>query len=99
MPEKKPAARKAGGKVPPEQTPGFALRIAISILVFFGLLASLVVWLFFYADSFTVFQNIAIVIVMILAAVAVLAAAWVSWGLKYGFDSECSHCGDSHGKR
>jgi hypothetical protein len=86
MPKKK--------KLRPEETPGFPLRIGISVLTFFGLLAFFVVWLFFYADSFTIYQNIAAIIVGLLVAVAIWAAAWVSWGIKYG---EC--CDEDHDKK
>jgi glucan phosphoethanolaminetransferase (alkaline phosphatase superfamily) len=75
-------------KLKPEETPGFVSRIVVSMLVFFGLLIFFIIWLFFYADSFTIFQNVAIILVALLASFAIWGACWISWGMKYGFD-EC----------
>ena len=63
-------------------TKGLGWRIAASIIVFFGWLAFLILWLFFYAGEFDVFQNIAIFIISILIGIGVLAAVWASWGIK-----------------
>jgi hypothetical protein len=65
------------------RTPGFAWRVGLSILVVFGWLAYLIIWLFFYAGDFGVFQNIAIFLVSIIVAIGVLAAAWATWGIRY----------------
>ena len=67
------------------ETPGFGLRIAISILVVFGWAIFLIVWFLFYAGSFSVYQNFAAILASILIGIAVLASAWVSWGVKYGY--------------
>ena len=87
---KKPVAEKKYAR--PEDTPGFGRNIAISVITLFGLLVFFIIWLFFYADSLTVFQNIAVLIVGLLIAIAIWAATWVSWGIKYGCDHECC-CG------
>ena len=68
----------------PEDTPGFAWRVSLSIIVFFAVIAFVVVWLFFYADAFTLYQNLAVVLVVILILIAVMGAAWAHWGIKYG---------------
>ncbi|MDE1855771.1 MAG: hypothetical protein KGH49_00860 [Candidatus Micrarchaeota archaeon] len=68
----------------PMETPGFGLRVSISILVAFGWLIFIVLWLIFYAGNFNPYQNIAIMLVSILVAMAILAASWASWGIKYG---------------
>ena len=68
-------------------TPGFAWRVGLSILVVFGWLAFLIIWLFFYAEDYDVWQNIAIFLVSIIVGIGVLAAAWVSWGIKYASKS------------
>jgi len=65
------------------RTPGFAWRVGLSIAVVFGWLAFLIIWLFFYAGDFGVFQNIAIFLVSVLVGVGMLAAAWASWGIRY----------------
>ena len=75
-------------KIPDEganifKTPGFAWRVGLSILVVFGWLAFLIVWLFFYAGDYGVFQNIAIFLVSIIVGIGILAAAWATWGIRY----------------
>ncbi len=59
-------------------------RVSLSIIVSIGWLVFLILWLFFYASDFTVYENIAIVVVSILIMVAILGASWASWGIKYG---------------
>jgi hypothetical protein len=71
-----------------EMPPGMGSRVAISILVVFGWLIFLVVWLFFYSSTFTLLENLGIVIVAFLVGLAILAASWASWGLKYGKQAE-----------
>ncbi|UCD04411.1 MAG: hypothetical protein JSW73_02120 [Candidatus Woesearchaeota archaeon] len=82
----------------PWQTPGFAWRIGISMLAGIGWLCFLIIWFFFFASNFTVYQNIAILLVSILILVAILGSSWVSWGIKYGYKfEECKTKG--HRKR
>lgn len=57
-------------------------RVSVSVIAFFGAIIAVIVWLFFYAASFNIYQNIAIVIVIILAFVAVMGGTWASWGMK-----------------
>lgn len=64
-------------------TPGFAWRVGLSIVVVFGWLAFLIIWLFFYAGDYDVFQNIAIFLVSIIVGIGTLAAAWATWGIRY----------------
>lgn len=66
------------------QTPGFAWRVSLSIITFVGLVVFFILWLFFYAGQFTVYQNIAVLIVALLVFCGIMAAAWSSWGMKYG---------------
>ena len=66
------------GKMPE----GMGSRVTVSILAFFGSLIGVILWLFFYADEFSVYQNIAVVVVILLGFVAVVGATWASWGLK-----------------
>jgi len=67
------------------ETPGFAWRVSLSIIVGVGWLIFLIIWLFFYAGTFNIYQNIAIFIVSILVVGAVMGASWASWGIKYGY--------------
>lgn len=75
-------------------TPGFAWRVGLSILVVFGWLAFVIIWLFFYAEDYDVWQNIAIFLVSIIIGIGVLAAAWASWGIKYAskFGGQGTEC-------
>lgn len=57
-------------------------RVAASILAFFGSVIGIILWLFFYAGNFNVYQNIAVVVVILLGFIAVMGATWASWGMK-----------------
>jgi hypothetical protein len=61
---------------------GMGSRIAVSILTFFGSIIGIILWLFFDAGNFNVYQNIAIVVVILLGFMAVMGATWASWGMK-----------------
>lgn len=103
MPKKKVAraVREERKKEPeykrPEDTPGFGLRVAISIISVFAIIAFFILWLFFFADKFSLYQNVAVFLVAVLAFIAIMGAGWASWGIKYGrkFDKQhcCSECG------
>ena len=43
----------------------------------------LIVWLFFYADKYSLAQNIAVVLASVIAGIGILAAAWATWGIRY----------------
>ena len=72
------------------RTAGFGWRIGVSITTFFGWLVFLVIWMFFYASDYSIFQNLAMTLVSILAGIGILAGTWVSWGLRYATRSD--HC-------
>jgi len=72
----------------PMDTPGFAWRVGLSIISFFALIIFIIVWLFFHADMYTVYQNMAVIIVALLAFCGVMGGAWAPWGMKYGDDFE-----------
>lgn len=76
------------------RTPGFAWRVGVSILVVFGWLAFVIVWLFFYAGDYDVFQNIAILLVSIIVGIGILAATWATWGIRYAskFGAQSPEC-------
>ena len=81
------------------RTPGFAWRVGLSILVVFGWLAFVIIWLFFYAGDYDVWQNIAVFLVSIIVGIGILAAAWASWGIKYAsrFGGSSAKCGKPKG--
>ncbi|MEW6592172.1 MAG: hypothetical protein AB1305_00565 [Candidatus Hadarchaeota archaeon] len=62
--------------------PGFGWRVAVSAVVGLGWLIFLVWFLFFYAQNFTVYQNLAILVMSILVVGAILAPIWILWGIK-----------------
>ena len=66
----------------PRKLEGMGWRVAASIVAFFGAIIAVILWLFFYAGIFNVYQNIAVVVVIFLAFVAVMGATWASWGMK-----------------
>ncbi len=61
---------------------GMGWRVSVSIVTFFGSLIVAILWLFFYAGSFNVYQNIAVLVVIFLVFIAVMGATWASWGLR-----------------
>lgn len=71
--------------------PGMGWRVALSIICFFALIAFLVLWLFFHADAYTVYQNIAVIVVSILVFIGVMGAVWAMWGMRYGPQMEKRH--------
>ncbi|CAG0952169.1 MAG: hypothetical protein OIN86_17625 [Candidatus Methanoperedens sp.] len=63
---------------------GLTSRVVVSIIVFFGLLIFAIIYVAFFASSFSLFQQIAIILIALLVAIAILAVMWTSWGIKYG---------------
>ena len=61
--------------------PGLAPRVAVSIVVFFGLLIFSILYVAFFASSYSTFQKIAVIFVAFLVAIAILGAMWASWGI------------------
>jgi protein-S-isoprenylcysteine O-methyltransferase Ste14 len=65
-----------------EAQQGIASRVAISILVLFGGLIVAIIYVAFFAPSFTTFQSIAVIVVVLLAIVAILGMMWATLGHK-----------------
>ncbi len=72
-------------------TPGFGWRVAVSILIAIGWLSFLILWLFFFAGDFDIFQNLAIVIVSVLVSVGLLGAMWAPWGMRMAKNAGVAH--------
>jgi len=66
-----------------ETPPGLASRVVVSIIILFGLLIFSIIYVAFFASTFSLFQKIAVILVAILVAIAILGAMWSSWGIKY----------------
>lgn len=71
-----------------KKSSGFRWKVSLSIIVSIGWLVFLILWFAFYASNYTVYQNIAIILVSILIMCAILGASWASWGIKYGWKDE-----------
>ncbi len=63
---------------------GMGWRIALSIILFFGLIAFIIVWLFFFADGFSASQNLAILLLALLAFFGLQAAVWATMWMRWG---------------
>ncbi len=72
-----------------EAPPGLALRVAVSIVVLFGGLITAIIYVAFFASSFSLFQKIAVIVVVILAMTAILGLMWSSWGIRQGMKEKC----------
>lgn len=72
-------------------TPGFGWRVAVSILIAIGWLSFIILWLFFSAGSYDIFQNLAIVIVSVLVGVGLLGAMWAPWGMRMAKSAGVEH--------
>ena len=64
-----------------EVPPGLTLRVVVSIIVFFGLLIFAIIYVAFFASSFSLFQQVAIILVALLVATAILGVMWTTWGI------------------
>ena len=67
---------------------GLGWRVAASIVTFFGSAIALILWLFFDAGSFSVYQNVAAIIVILLAFIAVMGATWAPFGIRQAAHSD-----------
>jgi protein-S-isoprenylcysteine O-methyltransferase Ste14 len=70
------------GNAGPMKPEGMGWRVGVSIVTFFGAIIAVILWLFFFAGGYNAYQNIAVVIVIILAFIAIMGATWASWGMK-----------------
>jgi len=57
-------------------------RVGVSIFSFFAAVIAVILWLFFYAGNYNAYQNLAIIVVIFLAFVAVMGAVWASWSMR-----------------
>lgn len=69
----------------PEMPPGHASRVAVSIIVRVGWLIFLVIFLAFYAEHFSIYKNLAIIVASILVMFAILAPIRAYSRIKYGW--------------
>ncbi len=75
-------ARGMGGRMGRGMGRGSGWRIALSVILFFGLIAFIIVWLFFFADGFSLAQNIAIFLLALLVFGGIEAAVWATMWMR-----------------
>ena len=63
---------------------GFAVRVVWSMAIFLGLASIFVWWLWWQAEGYTTYQNLAIFILFIVAIWGMIAPVWIRWGVKIG---------------
>ncbi len=60
------------------KSPGW--RIPLSVATGVGWLMFLVIWFFFYAGDYHIYQNIGMVLLSIMIVALILAGSWLAWG-------------------
>lgn len=65
-----------------EMPRGWAWRTAVSAVVAIGWLIFVIIFLFFWAKHYTIYENIAIFLVSVLVMAAILAPLWMVWGFR-----------------
>jgi len=60
---------------------GFKWRIITSIIIPFLAIIFLIIWFWSYAEPYTIWQNIAILLVVLLIVGGVLGSIWARWGM------------------
>jgi formate hydrogenlyase subunit 3/multisubunit Na+/H+ antiporter MnhD subunit len=60
------------------KTKGLGIRFAISIISIVGWIIFLILWLFFYASNYDIYQNIAIIIVSLLILGGIKGVVWIA---------------------
>ena len=76
---------------------GFKWRITTSIILPFLAIIFLISWFWYYAEPYTVWQNIAVLLVVLIAMAGILGVIWVRWGMKHGDKME--KFGEEFGKK
>lgn len=66
-----------------DRSEGMGWRVGVSIVTLFGSMIASILWLFFYAGTFNPYQNVAVIVVIVLAFVAIMGATWAPWGMKH----------------
>jgi hypothetical protein len=63
-------------------------RVYASIAVPFAWLVFLALWLFYYASSFSILQNIAVFLLSIVVVGIIMIIVWVPWAMKHAGEDE-----------
>lgn len=79
---------------------GFKWRILTSLIIPFLALLFLITWFWYYAEPYTVWQNIAVLLVVILAIGGILGVIWARWSMKHGHEmKKFEDIGEEIGKK
>lgn len=70
-------------KTSPHRTEGMGWRVGVSIITLFGSAIASILWLFFYAGTFNIYQNLAVIVVIALSFIAIMGATWAPWGMRH----------------
>jgi len=63
--------------------PGLRWRSIASIIIAFGWVLFILLFAGFWAERFTLFQNLVIFFASVVAAIGLLAVMWAAWGLRW----------------
>ena len=66
----------------PRKTKGFGWRVSTSIITAVGWLSFIIIWLFFYADKYSIYQNIGAAIISVIVFVGINGAVWGTWAMR-----------------
>ena len=77
---------------------GFRWRVQTSIVIPVAAMIFLIVWFWYYAIPFTVWQNIAVLLITLLVVGGILGGIWARWGIKHGdkFSTICYFKEEKH---
>jgi amino acid transporter len=80
---------------------GFKWRLIVSIIIPLGAMIFLIIWFWEPAIPYTIWQNIAVFLVVLLIMAAILSVIWIGWGKKYGemFEKQAEEVGQEIEKR
>lgn len=79
---------------------GFRWRVILSITMPLISIIFLIIWFWYFAVPYSIWQNIAVLLVFLLAMSGVLSALWARWSMKHGHEMKrFEDMGEEIGKR
>ena len=66
------------------KTFGFKWRVQVSVIIPFLTMIFLIIWFWFYAEPYTIWQNIAVILITLLVIGGILGSIWARWGMRHG---------------
>lgn len=71
---------------------GFKWRVAVSTIIPLALVIFLILWFWYYAEPYSIWQNIAVILVTVLILGGILGSIWAHWGMTHSKDFENYSC-------